>query len=71
MCSCDGSAAAQVDPATLQFGSAEASPVDLPVIADIDGEFGSDTEVRFKVAESGIFCNDTEVWPINLLSDSL
>jgi hypothetical protein len=53
--------AAQVDPDTLQFASAEASPVGGPVIADIDGKFGNDTEVRFKIQESGIFCNDTEV----------
>jgi hypothetical protein len=53
--------AAQVDPATLEFGSAKASPTGTPAIDDIDGQFGDDTEVKFKVQESGIFCDDTEV----------
>ena len=53
--------ATQVNPATLKFGSSEASPSDPAVIADIDGVFGNDTSVRFRVEETGIFCDDTEV----------
>jgi hypothetical protein len=53
--------AAQVDPATLRFGSAEAAVAGAPVITNVDGEFGPDTTVKFKVQEAGIFCNDNAV----------
>ena len=53
--------ATQVDPTTLKFGLGEANAVDAPVIANVDGQFGPDTTVKFKVEESGIFCDDTEV----------
>ena len=54
--------ATQVDPATLRFAAADVAPVDEPVIiADVDGANGADTQVRFRVEESGILCNDTEV----------
>ena len=53
--------AAQVDPATLRFGVGQAAPVEAPVIANVDGEHGDDTTVRFQVAGSGIVCNDTDV----------
>ena len=51
----------QVDPATLKFGSAEASPADPVTIAEVDGLYGDDITTKFGVQESGIFCNDTEV----------
>lgn len=53
--------AAQVDPATLRFGVGQAAPVEAPVIANVDGEHGDDTTVRFQMAGSGIVCNDTDV----------
>jgi hypothetical protein len=53
--------ATQVDPATLRFGVREATSVDAPVIANVDGLYGADTTVKFQVAQSGILCNDTEV----------
>jgi subtilisin family serine protease len=53
--------ATQVDPATLKFGAGQAAPADAPVIANVDGQYGDDTTVRFKVNESGIICDDTEV----------
>jgi hypothetical protein len=54
--------AVQVDPATLQFGSAKASVAEAPTTdSNVDGEFGNDTVAKFKVQESGIFCDDTEV----------
>jgi hypothetical protein len=53
--------AVQVDPATLQFGSAGASVTEAPRIVNVDAEFGDDMVVRFNVQASGIFCDDTEV----------
>jgi hypothetical protein len=53
--------ATQIDPATLKFGLGEAAVADSVTISNVDGEYGADTTARFKVAESGIFCNDTEV----------
>lgn len=53
--------ATQVNPATLRFGSAEAQIAEAVTIENVDGEFGDDTVAQFKVEESGIFCNDTEV----------
>jgi len=53
--------ATQVDPVTLRFGAAEASITGVPIIDDVDGQFGDDTQVRFKIEESGIFCNDPDV----------
>ena len=53
--------ATQVDPATLKFGSAEAGVAEAVSIEDVDGLNGDDTRASFRVEESGIFCNDTEV----------
>jgi hypothetical protein len=53
--------AVQVDPATLQFGSADASVAEAPVITNVDAEFGDDMIAKFNVQEAGIFCDDTEV----------
>jgi len=53
--------AAQVDPATLRFGFWEASPTEAATITNVDGEFGDDTRVRFKVPDAGIVCNDPDV----------
>jgi hypothetical protein len=53
--------ATQVDPATLRFGSAEASINDAVTITNVDGLFSDDTVAPFSVEESGIFCNDTVV----------
>jgi hypothetical protein len=53
--------ATQVDPATLRFGSAEAPIAEAVSIGDLDGLHGDDTLAHFRVQESGIFCNDTEV----------
>jgi probable HAF family extracellular repeat protein len=54
--------ATQVDPESLRFGLGEAAPTNNPtVIADVDGQHGNDTQVRFRVDKSGIFCDDTEV----------
>jgi hypothetical protein len=59
--SADSFDATQVDPATLKFGSAEAGIAEPVVISNVDGQFGDDTTARFKVEESGIFCNDADV----------
>lgn len=53
--------ATQVNPASLEFGSAEATIVDSVIIDDVDGEYGDDSVAKFNVAEAGIFCDDTEV----------
>ena len=55
--------ATQVDPATLRFGLGEAKQArnTSVVIADVDGVHGNDSEVRFRVDQAGIFCDDTEV----------
>ena len=53
--------ALQVDPATLQFGSARAPVADPPTTGDVDGEFGDDMVAKFNVQETGIFCDDTDV----------
>jgi hypothetical protein len=53
--------ATQVDPATLRFGSAEATIAEAVSVSDVDSQFGDDITAKFKVQESGIFCNDTEV----------
>jgi subtilisin family serine protease len=53
--------AAQVDPATLRFGAGQATPIDAPDIADVDGQFGADSTNTYAVAESGIACDDIEV----------
>ena len=53
--------ATQVDPATMTFGLGEATPLEPLVISNVDGAFGPDATTKFQVAESGIFCDDTEV----------
>jgi serine protease len=53
--------ATQVDPATLRFGPAGATPAAPVTISNVDGQFGDDTVVKFNVGESGIQCNDTDV----------
>jgi probable HAF family extracellular repeat protein len=54
--------ATQVDPNSLRFGLGETAPTNAPtIIADVDGQHGDDTQVRFRVDKSGIFCDDTEV----------
>jgi probable HAF family extracellular repeat protein len=53
--------ATQVDPATLRFGSARAAKTGPAVISNVDGLHGNDTTVKFKIEETGIFCDDTEV----------
>lgn len=53
--------ATQVDPATLRFGFWEASPEAAATITNVDGQFGDDTRVRFKVPQTGILCNDPDV----------
>lgn len=53
--------ATQVNPASLKFGVGQAAPVSAPVIANVDGQFGPDTTVKFAVEDSGIACDDTEV----------
>jgi probable HAF family extracellular repeat protein len=54
--------ATQVDPASLRFGLGEtAAANEAAIIADVDGQNGDDTQVRFRVDKSGIFCDDTEV----------
>lgn len=59
--SSDSVDAAQVDPATVRFGLGEAASVSEPVISDIDGQSGADLVLEFRMQDSGIFCNDTEV----------
>jgi hypothetical protein len=53
--------ASQVNPVTLRFGAAEAAPAGAAVISDVDGLYGPDATVKFRMAETGIFCADTEV----------
>ena len=53
--------ASTVDPDSLRFGLGEATRTGDVEISDVDGQFGNDTTVRFRVQDSGIFCNDTEV----------
>ena len=53
--------ASQADPATLRFGSAQATVDDAVSIEDVDGQHGIDMTARFRVEESGILCDDTEV----------
>ena len=51
----------QVNPATLKFGPDEAPIAEAVSIEDVDGINGNDTLASFKVEESGILCNDTEI----------
>ncbi|MGI9308805.1 MAG: hypothetical protein ACR2P6_06065 [Gammaproteobacteria bacterium] len=53
--------ATQVDPATVTFGLGEATPVDPPVISQVDGQHGDDATFKFAVPQTGILCNDTDV----------
>lgn len=53
--------ATQVDPATLKFGAGDATVAGGTVVSNVDGEFGADITVKFRVEESGILCDDTEV----------
>ena len=54
--------AVQVNPASLEFGYADASVAEPPKInQNVDGEFGNDMVAKFNVQDAGIFCDDTEV----------
>lgn len=53
--------AAQVDPATVKLGLGEATPANAPIISDVDGLHSDDSTLKFWTADTGIFCNDTEV----------
>ena len=53
--------ATQVDPATLRFGPAGASRTGPAVVEDVDSLHGNDLKAKFRVEETGIMCNDTEV----------
>ena len=53
--------AAQVDPESLRFGSAAATIAEAVTVSDIDGQHGIDMVAQFRVQDSGIFCDDTEV----------
>ncbi len=53
--------ATQVNPASLRFGAAAATIAAPVVIDDVDSLHGNDTVARFKVQDSGILCDDTEV----------
>jgi hypothetical protein len=49
----------QIEPNKLRFGPAGATKVAAPTYPA--GEHGTDMLVKFRVQDSGIFCNDTEV----------
>jgi hypothetical protein len=53
--------ASTVDPDSLRFGLGEATRTGDVEISDVDGQFGNDTTVHFRIQDSGIFCDDTEV----------
>jgi len=52
----------QIDPATLRFGPAEASPnPGAQLVMDFDGDGNTDVGYPFSTQASGITCDDTEV----------
>ncbi|MGI9309777.1 MAG: hypothetical protein ACR2P6_10980 [Gammaproteobacteria bacterium] len=53
--------ATQVNPDTVRFGPADAAPAGAPDISQVDGQHGDDTTLDFRVADTGILCNDAAV----------
>jgi len=51
----------QIDPVTLRFGPAEGAPVGAAEVIEVDDLHGVDMKLLFRVEESGIACEDTEV----------